>query len=334
MAFDVTGLSAWSQEVSDRSEWILKPILGADSMRYLPNKRYGIQGNNVLLPQIESTVLAQSGYGCGFTTSGTTTISQHTITTVPFTVQESICLRDLHQYFTVQTIPGQDMLETWQLADIWINRKLARVSQKLGMALWQGRTTFTNDTWLKLQNGFIQDVDGAADEIVVTGGGSGTAITTSNVRTIFEEALSNSTTGLLAVPEIMDRAVAFCGRDTFSTLRMKLMQDNLYHVPVSGANAPDQSFSSWEMYYPGTAIKVIGISELNSTNPVETGSLPNQAKNRIIVCDPNNLVVGMNSQGSGTEFRVWYSQDNDQLRFSLRGFVGTAVLFTDQVVTY
>lgn len=334
MAFDVSGLSAWSNELAGRSEWILKPILGAESMRYLPSKYFGIQGNNVLIPEIDSTVAAQSGYGCGFTSSGTTTISQHTITTVPFTIQEQICLRDLHQYFTVQTIPGQDMLESWQMAEMWVNRKLARASQKLGMALWQGRTTFTNDTFLKLQNGFIQDIDGASDETIVTGGGAGTAITTSNVRTIFEEALSNATTGLLKIPAIMDRAVAFCGRDTFATLRMKLMQDNLYHVPISGANSPDSAFNAYEMYYPGTAIKVIGIPELNSTNPVETGSLPSQVKNRVIVCDPANLVVGMNSQGSGTEFRVWYSQDSDVLRFSLRGFIGTTVLFTDQVVTY
>lgn len=334
MAFDVSGLSTWSQELSERKDWIIKVISGSTSLKYL-TKFYGIQGQNQRIPQIESTAPAQSGYGCGFTTSGTTTISQKTITTVPFTVQEAICLRDLHQYFTLQTLPNTSLLETWQLADIWINRKLQQVSQKLGMAIWQGRTTYTNDTFLKLQNGFIRTIDNASDEIIITNGGAGTAITTSNVRTIFEEGIFNKDTGLLKVPQTLEKnPIAFCGRDTFFTLRLKLMQDNLYHVPIGNADSPDGAYNQWEMYYPGSTIKVVGIPELNSSNPVETGSLPTAVTNRVVITYPENLWVGMNGEGDATEFRVWYSQDNDQLRFSLRGFVGVQVPFTDHVVTY
>lgn len=335
MAFDVSALSAWTEERGkNKADWILKPILGGYAMKYLTSKYYGIQGNTVKLPKIDTTVPAQGGYGCGFTSSGTTDITQLSVTTVPYTVQEKICVRDLHQYFTVQTLPEQSMLDTWSMLDVWVNRKLQRVSQKLNMALWQGKTTYTNDTWLKLQNGFINDVDGASDEIIVTGGGLGTAITTSNVRTIWEEALFNTSTGLMAVPEILDRAIAFCGQDVFTTTRLKLMQDNLYHVPIGNANSPDSAYSQWEMYYPGSTIKIVGIPELNSTNPVETGVLPTAVKNRIVICDPANLIVAMNGSGEDTKFKVWYSEDNDEIRFSLRGFVGTTISYTSQVVTY
>lgn len=335
MAFTLSGFSQWSEELMARPDWIVKTISGSTSLNYLPNKLYGIQGQNVRIPELDSDARAQGGYGCGFTTSGTTTISQHTITTVPFTVQESICLRDLHQYSTLQTLPGSSIVDTWAMADMWINRKLARISQKIGQALWQGKTTYTNDTFLKLQNGFVYTIDNASDEIVVTGGEAGTAITTSNVRTIFEEALFSSTTGVFAKPEIMARTpIAFCGRDTFATLRLKLMQDDLYHVPVGNADSPAGAFTQWEMYYPGSTIKIVGIPELNNSNPVETGVLPTAVKNRIVVTYPENLVVGMNATNDMNDFRVWYSQDNDLLRFSMRGFIGTTVLFTDHVVTY
>lgn len=334
MAFDVSGLSTWSQELGDRANWILKPILANPSMRYV-KKIYGIQGQNQRLPEIASTAPAQGGYGCGFTTSGTTTISQHTITTVPFTVQESICLRDLHQYFTIQTLPQKSRLESWEMADLWLNRKLANASQKLGMAIWQGRTTYANDTWLKLQDGFIRTIDAAADEVIVTGGQAGTSITTSNVRTLFEEALFNRSTGLLAIPQILGLGpIAYCGQDTFATLRLKLMQDNLYHVPIGNATSPDSSYTQWEMYYPGSTVKVVGIPELNSNNPVEAGVLPTAVTNRIVVTYPDNLVVGMNAENDITDFDVWYSKDNDQLRMNLRGFIGVQVMFTDLVVTY
>jgi len=335
MAFDKSAISTWNNEIADRSEWILKPILGATSMRYLTNKKFGIQGQNVLLPNIESTAPAQGGYGCGFTTSGTTTLTQTTITTVPFTVQEQVCIRDLHQIFTVQTLPNKSLLNSWEMVDVWVNRKLAQVARKAGQALWQGRTTFTNDTWLKLQNGFIQTIDAAANEIIVTGGGAGTAITTSNVRTIFEEAMNNATTGVFKVPEILARnPICFCGQDTFATLRLKLMQDNFYHVPIGNADSPDGAFKQWEMYYPGGTIKIVGIPELNSSNPTETGALPAQVKNRIIITYQDNLIVGMNSEGDLTQFEVWYSQDDDVMKMSLRGFMGVQVIHTDLVVTY
>lgn len=331
MSLDVSGISTWSKELSDRADWIMKPILGGYSMKYL-KKMYGIRGNNVLIPTFDSDVLAQGGYACGYTTSGTTTITQKTVTTVPFKINESICLQDLEKIFTVQNLPKAALLETSDILEMWVNRKLQKASQKIGMAVWQGKTTYTNDTWLKLQNGLINDIDAASDEIIVTGGGAGTAITTSNVRTIFEEAFTNSSTGVMAIPQILDKAVAFCGQDTFVTLRTKLMQDNLYHVDVvSDANS---AYSKWEMNYPGSTIKIAGIPELNSMNPVEVGSLPTAVKNRIVIADPDNLVVAMNAENDISDFDVWYDKNDDVVKLRMRGFIGTTVLFTDQVVTY
>ena len=135
MAFDKSALSAWNDERNNSADWILKPILGGYGQKYITNKYFGIAGNNVKLPEIESTVLAQGGYGCGFTSSGTTTITQTTVTTVPYTVQEQVCVRDLHQYFTQQGLAGNSQPDTFQMMDIWVNRKLQRASQKLNQAI-------------------------------------------------------------------------------------------------------------------------------------------------------------------------------------------------------
>lgn len=333
MAFDVGALSAWSDERA--SDWILKPILGSYSMNYITSKYYGIKGQNIKLPEIDTTTPAQGGYGCGVNSSGTTTITQTTLTTVPFKVQEGICLNDLEQYFTVQNLPAKGQNDSFAMSQMWVNRKLQRISQNFGKALWAGKTTYTNDSWLKLQNGFIADIDGGSGEIAVTNGQAGTAITTSNVRTIFEEALFNGTTGVFAKPEILNNnPICFCGQDTFATLRLKLMQDNLYHVFIGNASSPDNSYSQWEMYYPGSPIKIVGIPELNSSNTTETGSLPTAVKNRIVITYQDNLMVGMAAEGDNTAFRVWYSQDDDKVYFSLRGFIGTGVKHNDLVVTY
>ena len=117
MGFTVSSLSQWNDEKSDKAEWILKPLLGGYGMKHLTNKKFGLKGQNILLPELESTAPAQSGYSCGFTSSGTTTITQTTLTSVPFTVNESICLKDLEQYFTLNTLPGSSNPDTFDMLD-------------------------------------------------------------------------------------------------------------------------------------------------------------------------------------------------------------------------
>lgn len=325
MAFSITAATPWLDELAGRQDLILKPILGSRYLDYITDKRMGITGNSVLLPNFESTVNAQAGASCGFTTSGTTTVTQTTITTVPIKVQEQVCLQDLETYFAQQWLPGNNQPETFALLDTWVNRKLAQISRRMGQMAFQGRTTYTNDTFLKQTNGFIRLIDAAADEVIATAQAD---ITTSTVRGIFEDIIFVK---LLTIPQILnENPIVYCGQDTFMILVQKLMTDNLYHYNgVAGTAA-----SNFELIYPGSNIKVVGLAEMNASNGVDTGALPTAVQDRIICTYQGNLVVGMNTNPGAGDVKVWYSQDDQVLKFSWRAHIGFAIKHTDLCITY
>jgi hypothetical protein len=326
MAFSITAATPWLEELAGRQDLILKPILLSRYLDFITDKRMGITGQNVLLPNFETTAAAQVGTACGFTTSGTTTLSQTSITVVPIKVQEQVCLQDLETYFAQQYLPsGTSQPETFALLDTWVNRKIAQISRRLGQMAFQGKTTYGNDTFLKQTNGFIGLIDAASDEIVATPQAD---ITVSTVRGIFEDIIFVK---LLTVPQILNQnPIIYCGQDTFMILVQKLMIDNLYHYNGVAGNA----FGSMELIYPGSTVRVVALAEMNASNGVDTGALPTAVKDRIICTYQDNFVVGMNTNPGAGDVKVWYSQDDQVLKFSWRAHIGYAIKHTDLCITY
>jgi hypothetical protein len=324
MAFDVSGISAWTNELADRSEWILKPILGADTLQKLPGitKLQGIKGYTEKIPTFESTTPWQSGTACSFTTSGSTTITQLSFSTSPIQVAEQICLNDLDTYFAQQYVNKKGIDETFGLLDMWVNRKQAQTALQVESALWQSKTTYTNATHLKRINGWIATLDTAGTAIAATQQAS---ISTSTVRGIIEE---------IAYSKIPSRIrnmnpVIVCGQDTFNIYRLKLMQDNLYHLDPTNTN-----MGAYTMNVYGTNVKLIGLVGLNNDNAVDTGSLPTAVKNRIFATYEANLVLGFNAANDVNDFDVWYSKDDRVLKYISRWYMGVGFLYPDLVVQY
>src|SRR3990167_8400326 len=326
MAFSVGGISTWNDERSDKSLILQTALLSGKTMKYI-RKIGGISGENVLLPTFESTTPWQGGAGCGYTTSGTTTIAQKTITTTPVTIQETICPNTLLDLFTKQTwIPGATSTpETGAVLEWWIQRKLQQVAIQVERAIWQANTGYTNATYLKRFNGLIQKIDAASDEVLVT---SQASITTTTIKTIMDEICFNATTGIPS--QIMDKdPKVFMGYDTFRILQESIKDDNAYHYAANGSD-----MANYEMFYPGTNIRVIGVPGLNNNSPVDTGSLPTVVKNRIFATYPENLIVAFNAENETDTFDVWYSKDDRNIKCHMRFFIGVLPVFTEEIVSY
>lgn len=324
MAFSLGGISAWTDELADRSAWIMKPILGSDTLQKLTGitKLKGIKGFTEKIPDFETTTPWQSGASCAFTTSGSTTITQKSFTTTPVQINESICLLDLETYFAHQFVSKNGMDESFGLVDMWVNRKLAQVALQLESALWASKTTYTNATHLKRFNGWIATLDTAGDAIAATQQAS---ITTSTVRGIIEEIAYNK------IPSRIRslNPVIVCGQDTFNIYRQKLMTDGLYHFDPTNTD-----MSGYTMNVFGTNVKLIGLVGLNNDNAVDTGVLPTAVKNRIFATFQENLVVGYNAENDDKSFDVWYSKDDRLLKFMMRFHIGVGFKYTDLVVQY
>jgi len=329
MAFDVSAISAWTDELGDKSDFILKPILAAKTLQVLTgvDKRMGIKGHTIKIPTFETTTPWANGSACGFTPSGTTTVGQISLTTVPVTIQESICLKTLEGYFTQKLLPANDRPETFQLLDMWTGRKMEQVALQMESALWQAKTTYTNATHLKHFNGWIATLDTAGTAIAATQQAS---ISTTTVRGIIEE---------IAFTKIPSRIrsmnpVILCGQDTFLIYKQKLMADNLYHYDPSNDNVNGINTNGWSMTVFGTNVKLVALPGLNNDNAVDTGALPTAVKNRIFATYEDNFMIGMNAENDIADFKVWFSDDDDLLKFKTRFHIGVGIKYPELVVQY
>lgn len=321
MAFSLGTMTAYVEE--NKSELVMKPIIGSRTFDYI-DVRQGIKSGDKI-PILESTAPAQAGASCGFTSSGTTTITQTTLSTTSIKIQEALCLEDLEAYFTQKYLPAGSNPTTISIEGTIVERKVANIAQKVGQMVWQGKTTYTNDTYLKQLNGFIAQIDTAATAIAATQQAS---ITTSTVRGIFEDIIFVKMP--MALSDLNDQ-IAFCGVDTFRTLALKLMQDNLFHVTPLTAD----QYKNNELVYPGSNVKVVGLQELNAGNTVDSGgSLPTAVKNRIFAGSAANFIAGFDVKADGSDFKIWFSEDNQQLRFHCRFNIGVVNHWVDQIVQY
>jgi hypothetical protein len=311
-------LTAYVEE--NRADLISKAILGGKTME-LVDVRYGIKSTENI-PTLESTAPFQAGANCGFTSSGTTTISKVQIATSPIKVAEEICLQDLEAYFTQKYLPGGAKPETATIAQDIINRKVANIARSVEQALWQGRTTYTNSTVLKAINGFLYTIS-LGSPIAATQQAS---ISANTVMGIFEDIY----TKVPAAAIYNEPVIAFCGMDTFRILLNKIT--SLYGF--YGNYTTDAAAGSWSLVYPGTNMRVIATAGLNSDNPVDTGTLALAAQNRIIATYASNLVVGTDLGTDMTQMDAWYSKDNQTFRMLTRFRLGVAVKFSDHIVQY
>ena len=312
-------LTAYVEE--NKADLISKAILGGKTME-LVDVRYGIKSTENI-PTLESTAPFQAGANCGFTSSGTTTISKVQIATSPIKVAEEICLQDLEAYFTQKYLPAGAKPESTTIAQDIINRKVANIAKSVDQALWQGKTTYTNSTVLKAINGFLSTIDTAGTAVAATQQAS---ISASTVMGIFEDIY----TKVPAAAIYNEPVIAFCGMDTFRILLNKITSTYGFY----GNYTTDAAAGSWSLVFPGTNMKVTAIGGMNADNSVDTGVLPTAVKNRIIATYASNMVVGTDLGTDMTQMDAWYSKDNQTFRMLTRFRLGVAVKFSDHIVQY
>ena len=322
--FSLGGLSAYTEE--NKADIVTKSILGARTMGLI-DVRAGIK-SAMKVPILDVTAPFQAG-GCGaFNTSGTTTLTQTTITPVSLKLNMSFCPNELEAYFTQKylkagslysgTYDSQDGIDNAFFTAI-TDRIQAYINKQVEAMLWLGNTATTADPNLKLMNGFIKTIDTAATAIAATPQAS---ITAALVQDIFEEII------FVKIPNAIlnDNPAVFCSQEDFRLLILALAKKNLFHYSPTTAE-----YSGLEFMYPGSNVKIIAVPGLNSDNG--TG-LPTAAKHRIFAGTANNFVAGVDLENDIKTFDLYYSKDNREVRMAMDFKLGVANHFTDQIVQY
>ena len=171
----------------------------------------------------------------------------------------------------------------------------------------------TNNTSITLTGNAAASVSGIVAKVVKAASdffaAPVTSITVSNVVSIIDAVYK-------AIPvEVLDKEDTFiaCGTDVFRLFTIALKTANLYHYNADAIN--------FELFIPGTNIKLIALNGLNGTS-------------RIIAARKSNMFMGVDLMNEEERFEIFYARENDEVRLMCAFKAGTQVAFPSQVANF
>lgn len=303
MSFSLGTLTAYTEQ--QRLPLITKAVFSARTAA-LFTKQVGIKSAAALNLMDTDAALA-AGTACGWTASGTTTFSQRNITVAPMKVQEALCPRSLEQYWMQSQLTQGSTYDGVPFEQAFAEQKALRIAEALENAIWSGSTLVTG----------LLTILNAASGSTVSGNtaavSASTGITTGNAISIFDNIYNRIPQAILTRNDL----VIFCGWDVFRTLigALKSTASVLY-------NQVDlQGLADGDIIYPGTNVRVVAVPGLLGYN-------------RLVCSYLGNFFYGTDLLSDEENFSLWYSQDNDEVRFQAAFKVGVQVAYPDLIVDW
>ena len=303
MSLNVSDLSAYTNE--NLFPLIKKSVLGGRTSEFV-TVQPGIK-SSANINTINSSIYAAAG-ACGWAASGSTILGDETISVCPIKINESICLDTLEGYYTqVQMRPGS-YNEEIPFAQIFAEEKAAQISALVDDLFWKGDTVAGVGN-LALCNGMIKAVSGSTGKVTSAFSGS---ITAANAIDAVDDMVIKTPTDVINAEDL----ILFMGYDAYRTWSKALRDANLFHY--TGAENQGQEFTQ---FVPGTNVKAVAVRGLNGTN-------------KMFLTPASNFVLGTDLLNDTEDFKIWYSQDNDEVRFLAKWKQGVGIAFPSFVVQH
>ena len=319
MAFDLTGLTSYTKQ---RVQPLLtSAVIGAKTQKLIMDNGIvltGVKGTTAIpLLDTDAVFATQS---CSFDASGTTTFTQATLTPGRIKVEEKLCPKDMEKYFTMEALRAGSTYEDFGSADfaaVYLAKKNARIAAQLETAIWQGDSSTGNTTANTNKFDGLQKLIAAGSPIDANASGY-TGITGSAVATVTASNVIACTEGIYkAIPAgVMAKGDVriFVGYDWFRLLVLAYREKNLFSY-----NPVDANFEGFIL--PGTNVKVEPVNGLNTTGDAYAISL-------------SNMAIGVDLEAEETNYKLWYSEDNNDVRFRAEFKIGVQVGFTTECVKF
>jgi len=308
MAFNVSALSNYTNEQS--TELVVKSLFGSKTASVLQaagQVQVGVKSAEAL-NILSSDVFFQAD-GCGYTASGNTTFTQRVITVGAIKVEETLCPKTLEaKWMQTQIAPGSP--EAVPFEEQIGMEKASRIAKLLEVAMWQGDTATSNtNPNTNRFDGFTKIIDAASASTVAGNTSSATAITVANIEGLVDDMYNVIPADIAEAEDL----VLFVGIDTFKKYTTALRASNLFHYAADA--------EGMEIVIPATNVRMIAVGGLSGTN-------------RMFLSRLSNLFVGTDLANEEEEYRFWYSQDNDEVRFRATMKYGVQIAFPDQLVQF
>ena len=297
--FVVTSLPAY---VQDNKDLIIKnfALVGTAS-----RQRFGIQTGiktSAYLNYLELNPTLQDGKGCGFTASGSATLTQRTITTAVIKVNMDVCPDSLlgkYAEYLVRIGANSNELPFEQYI---VDGVTTEINKKIEKLIWQGDTTQASNTDLKWLNGILKQLASDSDKVAVSIAAN-TAIYDA-IKAVY-----------MAIPEeTLERgAEIYVSPANYRDFLMAMVEKKYFNYSGPQDSAPE------EFVFPGTDVKVVKTPGLAGVN------------DRIVASFPENFVYGCDAEGDLEDVKIWFSDDDDLFKLKVKWNSGIAYRFPNQV---
>jgi len=311
MSFDVTALPAYTEQ--NAMDLIVKSVAGGRLAEYA-NIQDGVKGPTTI--NILSTDVVFQADGCSRSASGSTTLSQRTITPGAVAIHEDLCMSDLAAKYTAVMLKQglTNEKEEIPFEELYFADKVAKLQKAIEVADWQGDTA-SGSANLNKYDGLNKIIAAAS---AVNGNPTGitvaTGITNANVIGIL--------TGMaeLTPEDIMDAddLKLFVGMDTFLKYQKAIADGNYFHYVVDGDFTAE--------------LPLIGFPNITVC---ATPGLTGLAGGESFLMRASNIYVGVDLPNEeSNDVRSWYD-DNDRIYKVTMAFRrGVNVAFPDQIVEF
>lgn len=300
MAINVQALGTYVDE--QRLPLLRNAVIGARSAYHF-NLLTGVKGATAL-NLLGTNVQFGDGSACGWSQSGTTTLSQRILTPGAIKINMSFCDKSLLKTwanYEVRVAAGQ---KTLPFEEDFMKGVGEDVAAKLEKAIWQGDTT-SNDTNLNKFDGVIKLLSGAtlASSITIASGDTKSQVVGKVYDAIPSAAYSKG------------EVVMYVGEDFYRSYIQELIANgNL--VITTGLNDVAMPES---ILIPATNVRIMGVGGLNGTG-------------KVYASYKDNFVYGVDLTGDEEKYDFWYSQDNREHRLAIEFVAGVQVAYPDMVV--
>lgn len=314
MSLSLGTLSAYTKQ-------LVKPLL--TSALFDAKTQELIMGSGIVLPGVKSSAAipfidTDAVFGtqsCSFDASGTTSITQRSVTVGKIKIEEKLCPKDLEAYFTQEALKAGSTYEDFGNAAFqkaYLDKKNARIASQLETAIWQGDTaSFTPN--INKFDGLIKLIDAGSPVDANVSGYTGVA----PITTITQSNVIAATEGIykaIPVAILQKGTIIFVGDDWFRLLVMAYRALNLYSYDPKDKGA--RSF-----ILPGTDIEVKAVNGLNGTGDA-------------YATYPGNMCLAVDLEDEENNYKMWYSEDNNDVRFRVEFKMGVNVAFTTECVKF
>ena len=273
-----------------------------------------VQGNikhAATVNTLSTSLSAQAG-SCGWTPAGTTTLEQRSITVSPIKINEPICLNTLEEYYTSTMMNSGSYSEDIPFEQIFAENKRDSLKALIEDLVWKGDIAAGTGNMAKA-DGFVKlFTDEVTATALVAHPYTISTFAGSTLIDVIDEAIGN-------IPEAvidLDDLTLFLSYSDYRKYAKALRDANLF--AYSGGENQGGEFMQ---YHPGTNVKVVATKGLSGTN-------------KFVISPASNLVVGTDLMSDAEDFKIFYSQDNDEVRFLAKFKVGVQAAFIENVVYY